>query len=470
MPHVTLEGSDISLNYRSNFSKFNPSKSTILLLHGVFFSVDFLSPQFEDERFAGKYNMIAFDQLSCGQTINSTDGRKDAYVEAAAIIVALEKLGVRGNIPFHIFAAQGISEQIALRLAQLWSERVSSLFFCGVGGPEEEMQWFGDVFQMWGYATSQAELDDTIAGLLVYTFGENTTADNRSTTTVEEKDEAVAYWLSNIPPNKRSKVFDVGNAFSQPALSDAELAEIKQPVMIQHGDAHAVYPITVAEDLVGKLKGANGGKGARLKVVPGGADSIQYPKHFASRYVNPTFLEFLHSVEPEDPNDPTAGARSRSGTLSSTNPPTTPQEEAAVLKPALEKLAKIKGIDVQGRNPTSVWSFSCVSEEERQKTDESLQEFAAGQENAFSPPLDNKGRPLTKWSERSLEALLEPTSPTRPDDDDGTNASLGGFGSTMLVLGDAGEGSIPFERRPSTDWMKMVEKIEETTTTTTTTS
>lgn len=81
--------------------------------------------------------MIAFDQLSCGQTINPTDGRKDAYVEAAAIIVALEKLGVRGSIPFHVFAAQGISEQIALRLAQLWSERVLSLFFCGVGGPEE---------------------------------------------------------------------------------------------------------------------------------------------------------------------------------------------------------------------------------------------------------------------------------------------------------------------------------------------
>lgn len=49
---------------------------------------------------------------------------------------------------------------------------------------------------MWGYATSQGELDDAIAGMLVYAFGEN------STGTVEEKDEAVAYWLQNIPPNK----------------------------------------------------------------------------------------------------------------------------------------------------------------------------------------------------------------------------------------------------------------------------
>ena len=53
MPHVTLETSDISLFYRSNFSKFNPSKATILLLHGSFFSVDFLSPQMQDERLAG---------------------------------------------------------------------------------------------------------------------------------------------------------------------------------------------------------------------------------------------------------------------------------------------------------------------------------------------------------------------------------------------------------------------------------
>ncbi|KAG8931761.1 hypothetical protein FRC00_000663 [Tulasnella sp. 408] len=453
MPHVTLEGSNISLYYRSNFSKFNPSKSTILLLHGVFFPVDFLAPQFEDERFAGKFNMIAFDQLSCGQTINPTDGRKDAYVEAAAIIVALEKLGVRGSIPFHVFAAQGISEQIALRLAQLWSERVLSLFFCGVGGPEE------DVFQMWGYASSQGELDDAIAGLLVYAFGET---DNRSTT-IEEKDEAVAYWLQNIPPNKRARMFDVGNAFSQPVLSDGELAEIRQPVMIQHGDAHAVYPITVAEHLVGRLKGANDGRGARLKVVPGAADSIQYPRHFASRYVNPTYLDFLHSVEPEDPNDPTAGARSRSGTLSTTNPPTTAQEEAAVLKPALEKLVKIKGTSIEGREPANAWSFSCVSEADRAKTNESLQEFAAGQENAFSPALDSRGRPLTKWSERTLESLIEPTTP-RPEDDP-SSPGLNGFGSTTLVLGEGAAGIVPLERRASTDWMKMVEKVEETTTT-----
>lgn len=60
------------------------------------------------------------------------------------------------------------------------------------------MQWFRDVFQMWGYASSQGELDDAIAGMLVYAFGET---DSRSTT-IEEKDEAVAYWLQNIPPNK----------------------------------------------------------------------------------------------------------------------------------------------------------------------------------------------------------------------------------------------------------------------------
>ena len=53
MPHVILDGSDISLYYRSNFSKFNPSKATILLLHGAFFSSDLLSPQFQDERLAG---------------------------------------------------------------------------------------------------------------------------------------------------------------------------------------------------------------------------------------------------------------------------------------------------------------------------------------------------------------------------------------------------------------------------------
>ena len=80
--------------------------------------------------------MIGFDQLSCGKTLNNPDGRKDAYVEAAAIMLALEKLGL-SQVPLHVFSAQGISQQIALRLAEIWHERVMSLFFCGVGGPEE---------------------------------------------------------------------------------------------------------------------------------------------------------------------------------------------------------------------------------------------------------------------------------------------------------------------------------------------
>lgn len=63
------------------------------------------------------------------------------------------------------------------------------------------MQWFQDVFQMWAYATSQGELDDAIAGLLVYTFGENSTSDDRLTT-AEEKDEVVASWVQNFSPNK----------------------------------------------------------------------------------------------------------------------------------------------------------------------------------------------------------------------------------------------------------------------------
>ncbi|KAG8891890.1 hypothetical protein FRC01_014462, partial [Tulasnella sp. 417] len=222
----------------------------------------------------------------------------------------------------------------------------------------------------------------------------------------------------------------------------------------------------------------------RNETNPGAADSIQYPKHFASRYVNPTYLEFLQNAELEDPNDPTAGARSRSGTFSTTNPPTTAQEEAAVLKPALEKLVKIKGISLEGREPANAWSFSCVSAADRARTDEryatavrmsnmkptspfflylSFKEFAAGQENAFSPALDNKGRPLTKWSERTLEALIEPTTP-RPEDDS-VNPGVNGFGSTMLVLDGNTEGIVGLERRASTDWMKMVEKVEETTTT-----
>lgn len=84
----------------------------------------------------GKYNLIAFDQISCGQTVNQVDARKDAYVEATAIMLAMEKLGLK-DVSFHVLSAQGISQQIALRLAQLWPERVLSVFFATVASIPE---------------------------------------------------------------------------------------------------------------------------------------------------------------------------------------------------------------------------------------------------------------------------------------------------------------------------------------------
>lgn len=58
-------------------------------------------------------------------------------------MLALDKLGLRGDgFAFHVFAAQGVSQQIALRIVELWPERVLSMFFCGVGGPEEYVGWW----------------------------------------------------------------------------------------------------------------------------------------------------------------------------------------------------------------------------------------------------------------------------------------------------------------------------------------
>ncbi|KAG8904716.1 hypothetical protein FRB99_001302 [Tulasnella sp. 403] len=445
MPLVQLATSDISLFYRSNFSKFNPSKSTILLLHGLLSSTDFLSPQFEDESLAGKYNMIAFDQLSCGQTINNVSGRKDAHVEAAAIMLALETLGLK-DVSFHVFAVQGISQQIALRLAKLWPDRVRSLFFCSVGGPEEYMQWFRDVTQMWGDATSQGELDDAVAQFLSYLFGED-----ERTCTVEEKDELVAYWLTNFPPNKRSRLYDIGNALGLNYLSDEELKTVSQPVLIAHGDAHPVYPVSIAEDFCSKLAGAR--RGAKLEVIAGGAAALQYPKYFAQT-VDSLYADFLSSLEADEPPTPltaTIQPRSRSGTLSVEM--LTSEEERDFLLPALQKL---KGSSVTAIKD-GAWCFSVVDDAKREELEKTLRGVAQGQENAYSPELDGTGHPVAKyvisfyqlsapliklvrrWSERGLESLFE-THETKT-------------GKT-----NAGQGNAPVPlRRPSIDLLKSVE-------------
>ena len=63
------------------------------------------------------------------------------------------------------------------------------------------MSWFQEVFNLWANATCQSDLQEPINALLTYVFGE----DDR-TTTVDERDEAVAYWLTTFPPNRSARI------------------------------------------------------------------------------------------------------------------------------------------------------------------------------------------------------------------------------------------------------------------------
>jgi pimeloyl-ACP methyl ester carboxylesterase len=81
-----------------------------------------------------KYNLIAFDQFSCGYTQTKPDPRHDTWVEAAATALALEKLSLP---PCHVFANQNAAVNIALRLAMLWPEKCLSLALAGIPADQE---------------------------------------------------------------------------------------------------------------------------------------------------------------------------------------------------------------------------------------------------------------------------------------------------------------------------------------------
>lgn len=127
MPFVAIAEDGIELSYRTNFpdddvTRLDPNLPTILLLHPLFLDSTFVEPQFA--HFRAGYNLIAFDQVSAGQTRAPLDYTRDAWADAALLARAHELLRLP---PCHVFASQNLSVNLALRFAILWPHKCLSL-------------------------------------------------------------------------------------------------------------------------------------------------------------------------------------------------------------------------------------------------------------------------------------------------------------------------------------------------------
>ncbi|KAG2159059.1 alpha/beta-hydrolase [Suillus bovinus] len=385
MPYIDIPSRDdyvsiwyITNSHHGNVGSFDPARPTCILLHPLFLDSTWLIRHFDDPRLSREYNLIAFDQRTCGRSRCRPSQLHDSYVDAADIAMVCQALLLP---PAHILAFEGISVNAALRLAALWPEQVLSLTLCDVP-PPTELQWvfhaYDELLQLWCYAPDLDSFEHAGNEVVTFMTGES---DN-----LDLQDDLIAYWEKYTPPTKRLRIVELVNIMmNRTLLRPEELSSIVCPVLIIQGEASHIAPLKYAEKLKQHLINVQGGE-AQLYVVKGAKACLNIVPGSAS-IVNQVFSKFL-ARQP----------RTRSDLLASK---VTMRERSKV---ALAKLAEFVGdSSIAQRDPCSPLSFSCVKDDVAKSQLENLMFYAKDLDKAYCP-LGRDGRPLRKYSERKKEA------------------------------------------------------------------
>ncbi|KAI0254856.1 alpha/beta-hydrolase [Lactifluus subvellereus] len=383
MPYVDIaQGNDFaSLWYMTNsptghVSSFDPDKPTVILLHPFFLDTTWLDTQFGDPRLDEDYNLIAFDQRASGRTLSRPNGKQDAWTDAADLAFACHALWLP---PAHVWASETTGANMAIRLAALFPHMVLSLTMLSVPSPTELEIYFhtcDELLHMWAHAEDLDTLEFTLMQVISHIAGPDVDSDMA--------DEVIGYFETAYPPFNRHKLAQIGNVLmNRVALTKKELAAIRQPCLLIHGDKNQIHPIEHAYNMVSDLVNAKGG--AKLYTIKGGQGYISVLPTTAS-VCNRVFLQFLSRL-PE--------ARSE------LRPPRDSLE--VYISHGLAILAELAGdATIAGRDPLSPMSFSRIAPHVQQLQVENYMAAAREAKQAFSP-LGTDGRPMRKYSERKLD-------------------------------------------------------------------
>ncbi|KAF9268306.1 alpha/beta-hydrolase [Marasmius fiardii PR-910] len=382
MPYVDLYSDNdyASIFYATNtdygnVGGFDAEKPTIMMLHPTFLDSSWLSNQFGDPRLDRNYNLIAFDMRVCGRSTSKPSGMHDSWVDAADLAFCHQRLQLP---PCHILAMETISVGAALRFAVLFPEMCISLALCNVP-PPTELKWvynaLDEVMQSWCYADDLESFEHVCMEAVKIMVGPNCEP--------ELLDDMIAYWEVAMPPRRRRRIVELMNIMmNRTPLKPDTLKEIKQPVLIIHGDKNELCPQKYAERLQGELGNA---EQAYLYTVKGGAGTLNVVPGTAS-ITNQVYCKFLARL-PRCKSD--------------IRKPIQSTEERMTI--ALEKLAELTGdSSTSSRSPESSLSFSCLPNDVVKGQTEALELYKKGEEDAFDPTGPD-GRPIRKYSEKKDE-------------------------------------------------------------------
>src|SRR6267154_3459691 len=97
MPYIDIPSRDdyvsiwyITNSVYGNVGSFDPERPTCILLHPLFLDSSWLIRHFDDPRLSQDYNLIAFDQRTCGRSRCRPIQWHDHYVDAADIAMVCQ--------------------------------------------------------------------------------------------------------------------------------------------------------------------------------------------------------------------------------------------------------------------------------------------------------------------------------------------------------------------------------------------
>ncbi|KAH9077023.1 alpha/beta-hydrolase [Lactarius deliciosus] len=340
MPYVDIaQGSDFaSLWYITNsptghVSSFDRAKPTIILLHPFFLDSTWLDTQFGDPRLNEGYNMIAFDQRAAGRTLSRPNGKQDSWTDCSRPCVRVHY----GCRPSHIWASETTGANLAIRFAALFPHMVLSLTMLSVPSPTELEAYFhtcDELLHMWAHAEDLDTLEFALMQVTAYITGPDVDADLA--------DEIIAYFETVYPPFNRHRLAQIGNVLmNREALLKKELAAIRQPVLLIHGDKNQIHPIQHAHNMF-------------VSRLPHARSELRPPDDSLEVFISHG-LETMAEIT-EDPS-------------------------------------------IAQRDPLSPMSFSRISVAVQRLQVENYMAAAKDARKAFSP-LGSDGRPMRKYSER----------------------------------------------------------------------
>jgi len=253
-------------------------------------------PQLADQRLNDRYNMVAIETRSQGQTTGPINVNATLEDNAYDLAVALDTLGWP---PYHLMGEGATGCLIALRLTILRPQRVLSLLLISppfLEAPPENRKGLIELRDAFmenknGRGDGSGELPaEAINGFLTYLQS------NYSAMTQRARVASTFETLFGAGRPAEAILEHFDPLINRTPIPKEALASITQPVLILHGSEDAAAPTEAAETLKNLLSGAAGG--ADLRIVHGAPNQLTFTHHgFANRFIA-RFLEYHAPSKP----------------------------------------------------------------------------------------------------------------------------------------------------------------------------